>query len=151
MKRLLSLAVMVLVLVAVSGCGKKQEVEELQPITMESLGTVGTSTTATAEVKAQEVKVPATEAAVQAKEALPLPPQGPYKPTGIEIQTALKHAGFYNGKIDGKIGPKSKKAIEDFQSANALKVDGKIGPKTWEALSRQLVAAPEPAKRSIKS
>ena len=147
MKRLLSLAVVVLALVAISGCGKKQEAEELQPITMESLGTASTSTAAAPEIKGQEVKAPAEQVAVQAKEALPLPPQGPYKPTGIEIQTALKHAGFYTGKIDGKIGPKSKKAIEDFQKANGLKGDGKIGPKTWEALSRHLVATPEHGKR----
>ena len=143
MKRLLSLVVVVLALAALSGCGKKQEAEELQPITMESLGTIGTSA-ATTEVKAQEVKVPV---AVQVKEVLPLPPQGPYKPTGVEIQTALKHAGFYSGKIDGKIGPKSKKAIDDFQSANGLKVDGKIGPKTWEVLCKHLITTAEPAKR----
>jgi len=78
---------------------------------------------------------------------LPLPPQGPYKPTGIEIQTALKNAGFYTGNIDGKIGPKSKKAIEDFQKANSLKVDGKVGPKTWEAMSKYSSTAVEPVKR----
>ena len=148
MKRVLSLVVVVLTLAALSGCGKKQEAEELQPITMESLGTSSTPAAATTEVKAQEVKVsPAAETAVQSKEALPLPPQGPYKPTGIEIQTALKNAGFYSGKVDGKIGPKSKKAIEDFQKASGLKIDGKIGPKTWDALSKHLVATPAPAKR----
>ena len=147
MKRLLSFTVVVLALVAISGCGKKQEAEELQPITMESLGMTSTSAAPAPEIKAQEVKVPPVEKTVQAKEVLPLPPQGPYKPTGIEIQAALKHAGFYTGKIDGKIGPKSKKAIEDFQKANGLKGDGKIGPKTWEALSKHLVAAPEHGKR----
>ncbi len=147
MKKLLSLAVTVLVLAALSGCGKKQEAEDLQPITMESLGTISASVPATADIKTQEVKVSSTQAVMQAKEVLPLPPGGPYKPTGVEIQTALQYAGFYTGKIDGKIGPKSKKAIEDFQSANGLKVDGKVGPRTWEALSKHLVAISEPAKR----
>ena len=147
MKRLLSLAAVVLVSVALSGCGKKQEMEELEPITMESLSTVGAPVQAVSEVKVPEAKVLATSATVSAKEALPLPPQGPYKPTGIEIQTALKNAGFYAGNIDGKIGPKSKKAIEDFQKANGLKVDGKIGPKTWEALSKHSSAAVEQIKR----
>jgi len=147
MKRLLSLGVIVLILAALSGCGKKQEAEDLQPITMESLGTISASTPTTADIKGQEAKVATVEATMQAKESLPLPPQGPYKPTGIEIQTALKHAGFYSGAIDGKIGPKSKKAIEDFQSANGLKVDGKIGPKTWEVLGKHLVVPSEPAKR----
>lgn len=144
MKRLLSLTVIVLVFVALSGCGKKQEADELQPITMESLGTISASTAP--EMKAQEVKLP-DGTPVQVKEVLPLPPQGPYKPTGVEVQTALMHAGFYNDKIDGKIGPKSKKAIEAFQGANGLKVDGKVGPKTWAMLGKHLNPAAEPAKR----
>jgi peptidoglycan hydrolase-like protein with peptidoglycan-binding domain len=148
MKRLLSFGVVVLVLAALSGCGKKQDMEELQPITMESLSMVNTPTTQTApDIKVPETKVLTPSAVVSAKEALPLPPQGPYKPTGIEVQTALKNAGFYAGNIDGKIGPKSKKAIEDFQKANGLKVDGKVGPKTWEAMSKSSSVAAKPIKR----
>jgi len=142
MKRLLGLGVVVLVLVALSGCGKKQEAEELQPITMESLNAVSTPAQVAPDLKAPETKMATTSAVAPAKEALPLPPQGPYKPTGIEIQTALKNAGFYTGNIDGKIGPKSKKAIEDFQKANGLKVDGKVGAKTWEEMSKHLSGAP---------
>ncbi|MCX5693708.1 MAG: peptidoglycan-binding domain-containing protein [Candidatus Omnitrophica bacterium] len=149
MKRLLSFTVVILVLAALSGCGKKQEMEELQPITMESLSAVGGPTQAAPDLKAPEAKILTTNTAVSTpgKEVLPLPPQGPYKPTGIEIQTALKNAGFYTGNVDGKIGPKSKKAIEEFQKANGLKVDGKVGPKTWEALSKSSSVAVEPAKR----
>ena len=55
-----------------------------------------------------------------------------------QIQTALKNAGSYNGSIDGKIGPVSKNAIENFQKNNGLKVDGKVGPKTWAALEAYL-------------
>lgn len=55
-----------------------------------------------------------------------------------QIQTALKNAGLYNGAIDGKIGPATKRAIEQFQSSNNLKVDGKVGSKTWVALERYL-------------
>jgi peptidoglycan hydrolase-like protein with peptidoglycan-binding domain len=147
MKRLLSLAVVGLVLVALSGCGKKQEMEELQPITMESLSTVGSPIQAVPDFKAPESKVLNASTVIAPKEALPLPPQGPYKPTGIEIQTILKNAGFYTGNIDGNIGPKSKKAIEDFQKANGLKVDGKVGPKTWEAMRKNSSVAVEPIKR----
>lgn len=143
MKRLLSFAVVVLVLVALSGCGKRQEMEELQPITMESLSTVTGSTVAVPDFKDQEIKATAPVT----KESFPLPPQGPYKPSANEIQIALKNAGFYTGSVDGKIGPKSKKAIEDFQSANGLKVDGKVGAKTWEAMGKYLSVAAEPVKR----
>jgi len=55
-----------------------------------------------------------------------------------EIQTALKAAGFYNDNIDGKIGPKTKRAIIEFQKARGLKADGKVGPKTWAELERFL-------------
>jgi peptidoglycan hydrolase-like protein with peptidoglycan-binding domain len=147
MKRLLSFGVVVLVVVALSGCGKKQETEELQPITMESLSTVGGPIQAAPDQKVPEAKILTTNVTAPSKDVLPFPPQGPYKPTGIEIQTALKNAGFYSGNIDGKIGPKSKKAIENFQKANGLKVDGKVGPKTWEAMSKHLSPAVEPAKR----
>jgi len=146
MKRWLGFALVALMFAALSGCGKKQESEELQPITMESLSTVPGSTQVAPDLKAQETKTPIVTTSA-AKELVPLPPQGPYRPTGIEIQTALKHAGFYTGNIDGKLGSKSKKAIEDFQKANGLKADGKVGPKTWEALGKYLTAALESAKR----
>lgn len=55
-----------------------------------------------------------------------------------EIQIALKAANFYAGNIDGKIGPKTRKAIIEFQKANGLKADGKAGPKTWTKLEKYL-------------
>ena len=135
MKKFLVLVSVVLMFTALSGCAKQQEMEDLQPVTLESLSVSGNQTQA----MPQDVNMPPAAApAVASKELMPLPPQGPYKPTDIEIQTALKNAGFYAGSIDGEIGPKSKKAIEDFQSANGLKVDGKVGAKTWEALGRYL-------------
>lgn len=60
------------------------------------------------------------------------------KPAPKQIQQALKNAGIYKGKVDGTVGPKTKKAIEEFQAQNGLKVDGKVGPKTWKALSAHL-------------
>jgi len=51
-----------------------------------------------------------------------------------EIQTALTNSGFEPGVIDGKMGPKTKKAIREFQRANSLTADGTVGPKTWEKL-----------------
>jgi len=59
-----------------------------------------------------------------------------------QIQTALTNAGLYTGAIDGKIGPKTKRAIETFQTNNSLKVDGKVGPQTWAALEQYLAGAP---------
>ena len=56
-----------------------------------------------------------------------------------DIQTALKNAGFYTGAIDGKIGPKTKGAVTEFQKAKGLKADGKVGPKTWVELEKYLL------------
>ncbi len=47
-----------------------------------------------------------------------------------EVQIALRNAGYYDGPIDGKIGPKTKKAIREFQADNGLKVDGVVGIQT---------------------
>jgi N-acetylmuramoyl-L-alanine amidase len=58
-----------------------------------------------------------------------------------DIQTCLKNAGFYNGKIDGVKGRQTKRAIKDFQEANSLKADGVVGPKTWDALSKYMSGA----------
>jgi len=55
-----------------------------------------------------------------------------------DIQTALRAANFYTGSIDGKIGPKTKRAIVEFQKAKGLKADGRVGPKTWAELEKYL-------------
>ncbi len=55
-----------------------------------------------------------------------------------QIQASLKKAGFYKGEIDGKVGPRTKRAIKEFQKAKKLNPDGVLGPETWEALERYL-------------
>jgi len=61
------------------------------------------------------------------------------KPTIRNIQEALKRAGFYDGAVDGKFGPKTREAIKNFQRNKGLKADGIVGSKTWQELSRYLV------------
>lgn len=51
-----------------------------------------------------------------------------------KIQNALKNAGFDPGKIDGKMGSKTKKAIKDFQKSQGLPSDGVVGLRTWDKL-----------------
>ncbi len=132
-----------------TGCGKKQQtLEQMQePVSMEVLSMlnntnaqpVAATNQAAPEAKSQAASQIQAQGQVAAAPKLePLPPVGPYKPTPQEIQTALKNAGYYNGNIDGKLGPASKKAIEAFQKANNLNADGKVGPKTWAALSKYL-------------
>jgi len=64
----------------------------------------------------------------------------PDSPAKKDIQASLKSAGFYTGEVDGKMGPKTKKAIEDFQTANGLVPDGKVGPNTWTKLKKYYTA-----------
>ena len=66
-----------------------------------------------------------------------------------QIQTALKNAGLYQGNVDGKLGPASKRAVQAFQQAQGLKVDGKVGPKTWAALEPYLSGAPQTISTEI--
>jgi len=56
----------------------------------------------------------------------------------IEIQKALKNAGFDPGAIDGKISKQTVSAIKDFQKANHLKVTGKVNRRTWMHLKAYL-------------
>ncbi len=71
------------------------------------------------------------------------------KPDGELIQKVLKYLGLYNGAIDGKIGPKTKEAISEFQKQNDLSVDGKVGPKTWALLKKALEQAPAVAEVAV--
>lgn len=53
-----------------------------------------------------------------------------------DIQTCLKNAGYYTGKIDGISGKNTRRAIREFQKSNGLNPDGIVGKKTWELLSK---------------
>lgn len=128
------------------GCGKKQQAQETMPETMsiETLSIVDTKThgNKVQESNSQEIQIVSAQQDVPRLEKLP--PSGPYSPATEEIQKALRNAGYYTGTIDGKRGPKTKKAIEDFQRANSLEVDGRVGPKTWVKLKVQIDAAAVP-------
>ncbi|MBJ6363439.1 spore cortex-lytic enzyme [Paenibacillus sp. GCM10012307] len=54
-----------------------------------------------------------------------------------ELQGRLKFLGYYDGKIDGQFGSKTKNAVTWFQWKFGLKSDGVVGAKTklklWEA------------------
>lgn len=56
------------------------------------------------------------------------------KPSTREIQQALKNAGFYQGAVDGKMGPLTREAIREFQRVHGLSDDGVVGKHTWAKL-----------------
>jgi murein L,D-transpeptidase YcbB/YkuD len=147
MKRIVFMVLAVLVALPLAGCNKKQQaLEELQePMSMEALSKMPAEAPLVAEPKT------APQAAVEAPAVSVSAPvvstSAEAKPTNQEIQTALKNAGLYLGEIDGKIGPQTRRAVEDFQKAHNLKVDGKVGPQTWAALSPYL----NPPAAEVKS
>ena len=125
--------IMVFILTMVlTGCLKKNSEESLymEPaVTEETPGAVMENVDQDEEMQAQsgqKKRVSVEPAVTQGSEA--------EKPSMQDIQQALKNADLYEGKIDGISGPKTRKAIEDFQSQKGLKADGKVGPKTWQKL-----------------
>lgn len=64
--------------------------------------------------------------------------------TGRELQKALRAAGVYEGKIDGKVGSRTKAGVVEFQKAHSLKADGVVGQKTWSELKAYLNPPAEP-------
>ena len=140
-----SLIVTVVLSIAVFGCKGKVEKPTEEP----NLEVTAGAPTTEAEMSAQAVVEPAQTALSETIPPTAAVPQVAQTPLTVvtqvaqdrtkEIQTALKNAGLYAGTIDGKTGPRTKKAILDFQKANGLKADGKVGPKTWAALEKYLV------------
>jgi N-acetylmuramoyl-L-alanine amidase len=51
-----------------------------------------------------------------------------------ELQASLARIGFDSGRVDGILGPKTARAVEDFQRNCGLYVDGVCGPDTVRAL-----------------
>ncbi|MFZ0384723.1 MAG: peptidoglycan-binding domain-containing protein, partial [Solirubrobacteraceae bacterium] len=55
-------------------------------------------------------------------------------PAVAGLQRRLRRAGFGPGPIDGRFGPRTERAVVDFQRAHHLTVDGIAGPITERAL-----------------
>lgn len=56
------------------------------------------------------------------------------------VQKALSALGHDPGKIDGKDGPNTQKAVREFQASASIKIDGIVGPETRGALVTALDA-----------
>ena len=98
------------------------------------------SETPQAEPKAVAIPATAQPIQVQAQPQAQIP--SPNLDRNKQIQTALKNANLYLGEVDGKMGPLTRKAVEEFQKMKGLKADGKVGPATWGELQKYLSAAP---------
>ena len=68
---------------------------------------------------------------------------------GVEVQTELARRGYYNGLIDGVIGPRSQTAIREFQVAEGLPVTGQIDDNLITALRATDPGAPAEDSDSV--
>ena len=148
----LTMLVLMIGLIALSGCasrktGKKVDTMQAQINAMtDELVRLDQSLQDTrAAVQTQEGKGGVSESgAVSSGEGAAV--GGMYRtPSGFEIpsvniQKALKKAGYYNGALDGKVGPGTRDAIAAFQKDNGLKADGVCGRGTWAKLKSYLEA-----------
>ena len=128
--------------ILVTGCQKKEDVASLPPEQILTGNAILAPQSVTLEAHGVGMQVSPYNASMTApmdSNSLELT-SAPItdKPTSRDIQQALKNAGTYNGPIDGSIGPKTKKAIRDFQVQAGLSADGKVGPRTWKKLSSYL-------------
>ena len=53
---------------------------------------------------------------------------------GASVQQALTRAGYYNGSVDGQIGPKSRRSIAAYQQDHGLAVTGNINSALMASL-----------------
>ena len=56
---------------------------------------------------------------------------------GSAVQQALAQRGFYQGYIDGQIGPQSRRAIYRYQQSRGLRPTGAITPSLLHSLGLQ--------------
>jgi peptidoglycan hydrolase-like protein with peptidoglycan-binding domain len=59
------------------------------------------------------------------------------------VQDALTKLGYDPGKVDGKDGPNTQKAVREFQAHASIQIDGIVGPNTRQALVDELASQSE--------
>ena len=124
MSKFLTVSVVIfLTALTVTGCSKKEATTESTDMTMPmSVSVESTSPSTNMITKAGtpvETSASATQPAVSQPMPAPAVTNGYTAPSAQDIQQALKNAGLYNGSVDGKIGPGTKKAIQNSSSRMA--------------------------------
>lgn len=62
-------------------------------------------------------------------------------PAVEQIQSGLKDAGYFGGRIDGNFSIMTRQAVISFQKAAGLKADGVVEGKTYRALTGKTIPA----------
>jgi len=60
--------------------------------------------------------------------------------TAADVQEMLSKLEYYNGKVDGFVGPRTEAAVKAFQYTQGLTADGWAGPRTLTTLQEVLQA-----------
>ena len=146
MKRVVGAGMMMVAITASSGCAGMRTSQELKRLQSQ----VGLLDERVAQLEhgsaGWQAAEPMPEPAAQALMTSPAAPKkaegsaksaavSSIKPTTREIQESLKNAGFYQGAVDGKMGPATREAVKEFQRVHGLTDDGVVGKKTWAKLS----------------
>ncbi len=50
------------------------------------------------------------------------------------VQSALQEQGYYQGEVDGVLGPQTRAALAEYQSAQGLEPTGAVDEPTLETL-----------------
>jgi peptidoglycan hydrolase-like protein with peptidoglycan-binding domain len=88
---------------------------------------------------------PALSAAPPPAIAAPAPPQRPEPPAAVvrtrsdlvaSMQRELAQLGFYDGPVDGMLGPRTEQAIRDFEKAQGLKISGEPSTLLLDVMRR---------------
>jgi len=141
MKKSIIFCAFILIITVAFGCAQKTQEVSMpadESVTEETPVVAAEKMTSSTEQVQEQPQIVAKDVAVSSASSQEVSmgqnPQVFERPTDEQVQKALKSAGLYSGAIDGILGEKTKKAIEDFQKQNNLKVDGKVGPQTWSKL-----------------
>ncbi len=67
----------------------------------------------------------------------------------VEMQARLGGLGFLDDRVDGILGPRSRRALQDFQRNCGLTVDGICGPETIAELVRLDARTPTTVKAGV--
>jgi peptidoglycan hydrolase-like protein with peptidoglycan-binding domain len=62
-----------------------------------------------------------------------------------DVQVKLQADKFYNGKIDGMLGPQTRRALAEYQKQNGLRVTANLDRQTRDSLLGTMGTATPPA------
>ncbi|NJL64100.1 MAG: hypothetical protein HC903_22510 [Methylacidiphilales bacterium] len=79
-----------------------------------------------------------TQAITQSAQ-LPVLRNGSQGDAVVLLQQLLESQGYRTGRVDGKFGTNTEKAVRKYQTTFALSVDGIVGSKTWNKLGDRLI------------